>query len=92
MSEQDIALRVTVYGRVHGVFYRDWTVRNARELGVSGWVQNEADGTVAALLQGSSARVRSMIERMRRGPPAARVGRIAEQECELANATGFFRR
>ena len=42
------ALRLTVHGRVQGVFYRDWTIRNARELGLAGWVRNEADGTVAA--------------------------------------------
>ena len=41
-----IARRLTVYGRVQGVFYRDWTVENACELGLAGWVRNQPDGTV----------------------------------------------
>jgi len=88
----ETALRVTVHGRVQGVFYRDWTVQNARQLGLTGWVRNQADGTVAALLQGDASAVRQMIERMRDGPPAARVDRIEEQAIEPEPLRGFARR
>jgi acylphosphatase len=87
-----IAVNVTVHGRVQGVFYRDWTVRNARELGLSGWVCNQPDGTVAALLQGDEAAVRQMIERMRSGPPRAQVERIDEARSEGEAVEGFNRR
>jgi len=83
---------VTVHGRVQGVFYRDWTVRNARELGLVGWVRNREDGTVEALLQGPGAIVRQMIERMRNGPPSARVQRIDEDAAEIVGVTDFTRR
>ena len=92
MSEQKTALHVTVHGRVQGVFYRDWTVRNARELGLVGWVRNREDGTVEALLQGPGAIVRQMIERMRNGPPSARVQRIDEDAAEIVGVTDFTRR
>ena len=87
-----IALRITVHGRVQGVFYRDWTVRNAREMGLVGWVMNRPDGSVAALLQGNETAVRAMIDRMRSGPPAARVERIEEEPVPLEALTGFNRR
>jgi len=86
-----IALRLIVHGRVQGVFYRDWTARNARELGLAGWVRNRPDGTVEALLQGEEAGVRRMVELMRSGPPRAQVERIDEQVCE-AQETAVFRR
>ncbi len=47
-----IARGLVVHGRVQGVFYRDWTVENARELRLAGWVKNCRDGTVAAHLEG----------------------------------------
>lgn len=88
-----IARRLIVHGRVQGVFYRDWTVENAGALGLSGWVRNEADRTVAAHLEGDAAAVHEMIARMHKGPPAARVERIEEQEVEPTGLSeGFHRR
>lgn len=87
-----IAVNLVIHGRVQGVFYRDWTVRNARELGLTGWVRNCADGTVEALLQGDQAVVGEMIERMRSGPPRAHVERIDERSGETETHEGFSRR
>ncbi len=91
MSEK-AALRVTVHGRVQGVFYRDWTVETARTLGLAGWVRNEADGTVAALLEGELGALDQMVERMRRGPPAAQVERTEQQPCPPEGIVGFKQR
>jgi acylphosphatase len=87
-----IAIRLTIHGRVQGVFYRDWTVQNARELGLAGWVRNEADGTVAAHLEGDRVAIDEMIGRMRDGPVAARVDRIDRQEVEPEGLRDFSRR
>jgi acylphosphatase len=87
-----IAVNLTVHGRVQGVFYRDWTVRNARELGLAGWVRNRPDGTVEALLQGDETAVRRMVGLMRSGPPRAHVTRIEEQACEAQETAVFSRR
>lgn len=72
------ALRVTIHGRVQGVGYRAWTARRARELGLRGWVQNRRDGTVEAAFFGEAEAVRTMVERCRSGPPAARVDAVDE--------------
>ena len=85
----ETALRVTVHGRVQGVFYRDWTVRNAHELGLAGWVRNVQDGTVEALLQGPEREVQAMIERMHEGPPAAGVECIEQSTCVAETLAGF---
>lgn len=87
-----IALRLSVHGRVQGVFYRNWTVRAARQLGLAGWVRNCSDGTVSAHLEGDEPAVRQMIELIRSGPPDARVERIDEQEWALESLGGFDRR
>lgn len=62
-----------IKGRVQGVFYRDWTVENATELGLKGWVRNRRDGSVEALFSGRPESVTEMEQRCRRGPPAAMV-------------------
>ncbi|MBU4612626.1 acylphosphatase [Achromobacter sp. GG226] len=66
-------LLVRVTGRVQGVGYRASAVREAHRLKVTGWVRNELDGTVQALLQGTPDQVDHMLEWMRHGPPMARV-------------------
>ncbi|XP_057983616.1 uncharacterized protein LOC131168305 [Malania oleifera] len=66
-------VRVAIRGRVQGVFYRDWTVENATGLGLNGWVRNRRDLSVEALFSGSPDKVDEMVQRCRRGPPAAKV-------------------
>ncbi|MBI3451474.1 MAG: acylphosphatase, partial [Rhodospirillales bacterium] len=43
MSET-IAVRVTIAGRVQGVWFRGWTVEQATRRGLRGWVRNRRDG------------------------------------------------
>ena len=42
------AVRVVVRGRVQGVGFRAWVVREATALGVEGVVRNRPDGSVEA--------------------------------------------
>jgi acylphosphatase len=72
-------IRVRITGRVQGVWYRGWTIDQARGLGLSGWVRNRRDGSVEAVFSGSERAVRAMIQLCRQGPPAARVSDVAEQ-------------
>ncbi len=53
-SSQD-AFRVRISGGVQGVCYRAWTRGQALQLGLTGWVRNEADGSVTALIVGTPA-------------------------------------
>jgi acylphosphatase len=53
--EPSATVRVRVTGRVQGVAYRAWAADAARGLGLSGWVRNEDDGSVTALLSAPPA-------------------------------------
>lgn len=75
-----VTRRLRVYGKVQGVSYRNWTVAQARALGISGWVRNRADGTVEALVQGGAAVVDTFIARCHEGPPAALVHQVEVAE------------
>tara|TARA_R110000787_G_scaffold199432_3_gene310510 strand:+ start:540 stop:860 length:321 start_codon:yes stop_codon:yes gene_type:complete len=78
MTDPETTIRVRIEGRVQGVWYRAWTVKQAEKRSVSGWVRNRSDGSVEALFRGSECTVRDMVELCRKGPPAARVKRVSQ--------------
>ncbi len=82
-------LRVVISGRVQGVWYRGWTVDEARARGRDGWVRNRRDGSVEAVFQGSVAAVAEMVAACRRGPAMARVAAVETHAHEDPVAAGF---
>jgi len=89
MSEERCAMQVRVTGLVQGVAFRAWTRREAEAMGLTGWVRNEADGSVAVLLAGEKASVDRMLHALRDGPASARVTGIHVQPAEPPTETGF---
>jgi acylphosphatase len=83
---------VVIRGRVQGVGYRDWMLREAARLGVQGWVRNRPDGAVEALVAGEEAAVQALLSACRRGPMLARVDEITEDFAEPPDGPGFVRR
>lgn len=88
MAER-LSLRVIVEGRVQGVWFRGWTIEQARMRGLDGWVRNRSDGSVEALFSGPPADVAAMVQACRRGPPSALVTRFREMPAEAPDAAGF---
>ena len=84
-----VARRVRVTGLVQGVFFRAWTREQADELGVAGWVRNCRDGSVEAQIEGDSEPVGQLIERLRHGPPSARVDNLEAQEVQPEGSAHF---
>lgn len=68
--------RVIVHGRVQGVFFRAQTADRARRRGLAGWVRNNVDGTVEAVVEGEAQAVDELLAFMHRGPRGARVERV----------------
>ena len=62
-----------VSGRVQGVGFRYFVLRQARFAGLRGYVRNLPDGRVEFLLQGAPDAVSRTIDRIRSGPTHARV-------------------
>ncbi len=67
---------VFISGNVQGVFFRDFTLENARNLGLKGWVKNTIDGKVEAVFQGNETEINNLIEIIKTGPKSSNVDKI----------------
>ena len=68
--------RAVISGRVQGVFFRLETKQAAQRCGVTGWVKNQIDGTVAAVFEGPKENVDAILEWCQQGPPHANVTHV----------------
>jgi acylphosphatase len=84
-----IARHLSIAGNVQGVFFRAWSREQAEELGVSGWIRNRPDGHVEAHVEGEEGAVEQMIERLRGGPPGARVDGVRIWDADVFDFDGF---
>lgn len=80
---------VWVSGRVQGVGYRYYTLQQAKQLGLRGWVRNLPDGRVEAVFEGELAVVERMIEWCWQGSKAAIVSKVDVKVGEWENIQGF---
>jgi len=84
-----ITQRLTISGTVQGVFYRESMRTEATRLGVTGWVRNCPDGTVEAVVQGTSEAVAAIIAWARRGPKLAQVLKVEVAETKSESYSRF---
>jgi acylphosphatase len=75
-------VHLVIRGRVQGVGFRYFAVREARRLGVSGVVRNRADGAVEVEAEGDRPSLERLVEALRVGPQAARVASVDEHWSE----------
>ncbi len=71
--------RFTVRGRVQGVGFRWWTQREACARNLVGSVWNRDDGAVEVVAGGAASSLDAFADRLREGPPGARVDAIDVQ-------------
>lgn len=87
MSQKTV--RLTIYGRVQGVFFRQSTKKKANELGIKGIVKNLNNGTVYIEATGNDETLLNFIQWCRQGPDRAKVDDIKIVEIPLKNFSGF---
>ena len=79
-----------VVGRVQGVGYRVFALREAGRLDLAGFVANERDGSVRVVAEGARPVLDALLVRLEDGPPAAMVERvIVRWEPARGIGTGF---
>jgi acylphosphatase len=84
------AFRIRLSGRVQGVGFRWFVRRAAQEFGLTGQVRNLPDGRVEVEAAGAPERLDAFRERLRQGPPGARVTHLEEEELSPAPAWEGF--
>lgn len=82
-------LNIKVSGKVQGVWFRKSTQDKALELGINGFVRNEADGSVYIEAEGSEDGLNIFLEWCKQGPPLARVDKLDVSENRLENFFDF---
>ena len=78
-----------IKGRVQGVGYRFFAERAALDLSLRGYVRNLSDGSVEVCATGNDASLNDLRSQLERGPLAARVDQIEEQEVPLKQFRTF---
>jgi acylphosphatase len=85
-----VAKHYLVRGRVQGVGYRYFALRTARRLGVNGYARNLATGEVEVRAQADEAVLVQFKQELERGPYAARVREVLEEDLPLNADDGSF--
>jgi acylphosphatase len=73
MTRHPARVQLRVQGLVQGVYFRASTQAEARRLGLTGWVRNEPDGSVAAVAEGPRDTLEKFVQWCHHGPATARV-------------------
>ena len=82
-------IRLTIKGKVQGVFYRATVKDFADELGIKGWVKNLPDKNVEITATAYEEILQKFINWCKQGPPKARVDDVIVEELELQDFNGF---
>jgi len=80
-------VQLIVRGRVQGVYYRASAHREAKRLGLTGWVKNRTDGSVEVVVEGDEDPVKDFLAWAQHGPATARVDHV---ETRWRSYTGEF--
>lgn len=72
--------RFIVTGIVQGVFFRASTQTRARELGLTGFARNRADGAVEVVACGTPTALQELETWLHAGSPAARVDAVKRED------------
>lgn len=79
-----IRVNLTISGKVQGVFFRAHAQEKAIELGITGWVANQGDGTVYAIAEGPENKINEFIDWCHGGPSTAEVANVKIEQFDYS--------
>jgi acylphosphatase len=82
--------KISISGKVQGVFFRQGTKAVADQLGLSGWVKNEKDGSVSIAVQGDAWLIENFLDWCKEGPDRAVVEDVKIEEGGLEELQNFI--
>lgn len=82
-------IKLTVKGRVQGVWFRASTKKQADDLGVRGFVRNLVNGNVYIEAEGTQEQLQLFVIWCKNGPILAHVSEVIEQKGNLQHFTDF---
>ncbi|KAF1931725.1 Acylphosphatase [Didymella exigua CBS 183.55] len=88
MSDKRISFQVD--GEVQGVNFRSYTQKQARSIGITGFVRNTSDGTVQGEAQGSADQLKDFVQHLNTGPPAASVSGVMHNDISPKSGESSF--
>lgn len=77
-------------GLVQGVGFRYFVQKNAKALGLVGWVKNNADLSVSLLVQGDEMAIQKFLELVKIGPTLARVSNLKSSSHDVIEVLSMF--
>jgi len=82
-------VRLTIHGRVQGVNFRNVIRRYAEKRALRGWVRNNSEGTVTAVIQGTASRCKDFQDWVKNSPGFSSVKQVLAQETAEESFTEF---
>ena len=89
MSSKRISYNVE--GKVQGVNFRSFTQRQAKSIGVTGFVTNASDGSVQGEAQGSDDAIKQFVQHLNKGPSASSVSGVEQSDVSTKSGESDFR-
>ncbi len=82
-------INVTIKGHVQGVGFRNTAKRQARLLGINGFVRNNYDGSVYVEVEGNDRELEEFVKWCWEGPTFAQVDEVKIKEDPFKNLGSF---
>ena len=88
--ERKPSIYIIIKGKVQGVSFRYFTLKQAQELNIVGWVRNIPNGTVEAVAQGDKINLELFIKKLKQGSSFSRVDDVILNWKHQAKDYNFF--
>lgn len=80
-----MTIKITVKGKVQGVFFRDTSKEVADSMNIRGTVENLSNGDVEILAQGKKKALKQFLKWCEEGPESAQVAEVSTEEIPNSN-------